>query len=518
MALKEHVAQSDLYLYEIIKNPVLCTEFIQNYDKVAYEEVFELTQYQKEMMCDFNPHVSLCSARAIGKTVSLSSLLVWALVYNLFPNDYIIFTVPNKVHLEPVFTNLIRILRSNTFLKNFIRSTGGINGSDFTIELLNRAKLMCRIAGTSGTGSNVIGLHTPLVFLDEAGYYPWGTWIEMQPIVNTWVKGYRVMVSGVPTGLREKNVLYSVDQENSAYTKHRVKAFDNPRFSADDEERAEEQYNGKDSDDYLHFVLGLHGHPVYALFDRGNFEVGDDDVLKLTLNGLEIQNDLAEYMTKISSRIPVIQDGSPVLIGIDLGYTEPTAIVIMKEDIHDKLHFYARIRMDKVSYPVQEKLIDFIDTRYKPQYIGIDKGNIGISMVQSFQEGEQYANKKYNTRMIPVDFSSSTFIGFDADGAELKQKTKPLATSILQDFSNQHKIVYSSKDPEMITELERMTYSKSVNGDITYKTMTVRGGQKGEDHFTSALLCASLAYYLTHDFTLLRTRKPKLIGFSWLGA
>lgn len=451
-------------------------------------------------------------------TVSLSSLIIWALVYKLFPNDYIIFTVPNKVHLEPVFTNLIRMLRSNNFLKNFIRASGGINSSDFTIDLLNGAKLMCRIAGTSGTGGNVIGLHTPYVFLDEAGYYPWGTWIEMQPIVNTWTKGYRMIVSGVPTGLREKNVLYAVDQEDSSYTKHRIPAFDNPRFSPDDQARAEEQYGGKESDDYLHFVLGLHGHPVYALFDRGNFEIGNDEVIKLTMNGLEIKDDIAEYYTRIRNRIPVVQDGSPVLIGVDLGYTEPTAIIIMKEDRHDKLHFYARIRLEKVSYPVQEKLIDFIDTRFKPTQLGIDKGNIGIGIVQALQDGDQYIQKKYKDRLIPVDFSSSTFIGFDADGTELKQKTKPLATSVLQDFSNQHKIVYSSMDPEMITELERMTYSKSVTGEITYKTMTARGGSKGEDHFTSALLCATLAYYLTHDFTFLRTRKPKLIGFSWMGA
>ena len=73
-----------------------------------------------------------------------------------------------------------------------------------TIKLLTGATLICRIAGQSGDGVNVIGLHTPFLIVDEAGYYPWGTWLEAQPIINYWEEGYRVITSGVPTGLRQK--------------------------------------------------------------------------------------------------------------------------------------------------------------------------------------------------------------------------------------------------------------------------------------------------------------------------
>jgi len=467
------------------------------------------------MACDFNPYSVLCSGRAIGKSLLISNLIVWMLVYNLYPEDYIVFTVPNKVHLDPIFNNLIRLFRSNSLLKHFIEPKGGINGADFTIKLINQAMLLCRIAGQSGTGANVIGLHTPCVFLDEGGYYPHGTWVELQPIINTWTTGYKIMVSGVPTGLRENNVLYHCDMENSSYTKHRIDAYQNPRFSKDDEARAIEQYGGKDSDDFIHFVLGRHGRPVFSIFDRSTFLIEKYPVYKLSLNGIEFKDNILEYRTKLSL-LPGAPDAeSRVIFGIDLGYTEPTAIMVMVLDKWDRLRIHARIKLTKVSYHVQQQLIDFLDTKYKPILLGVDKGNAGMSLTQSMMEAPEWAHKGYEKRMVPIDFSGSIVIGIDADGKEIKSKTKPMAVGILQDYSNNHKVIYSSTDQEMISELERMTYSKNPNGDISYKTLTMKGGKKGEDHFTSAILCGVMAYYLNTEFLITQQKRKRLASSRW---
>ena len=50
---------------------------------------------------------------------------------------------------------------------NFIEPNKGINSGNYTITLINSAQLVCRIAGQSGTGANVIGLHTPIIIADE---------------------------------------------------------------------------------------------------------------------------------------------------------------------------------------------------------------------------------------------------------------------------------------------------------------------------------------------------------------
>jgi hypothetical protein len=61
-----------------------------------------------------------------------------------------------------------------------------------------------------------------------------------------------------------------------------------------------------------------------------------------------------------------------------------------------------------------------------------------------------------------------------------------------------------------------MTYTKTPSGDIVYKTMTPKGGQQGEDHFTAALLCGAMAYYLANESLVLQNRPKKLLGVRWL--
>lgn len=515
MALIEKPTEEDFALYEVLRHPVLCPEFIYNMDlDEELDDPFEFTWYQKEILCDFHDHVSVCTARATGKTVSISSKIFWALIFKVFPEDYILYAVPSKVHLEPVFTNLVRMFRSNSFLKNFIDRSSGINSSDFKITLLNQSVLLCRIAGQSGTGANLIGLHTPMILADECGYFPITAFQEMQPSLNVWTNGHLELTAGVPTGLREGNVLYNTDQENSNYTKHRVSSYDNPRFTTEQVEKAKEQYGGEDSDDFIHYVLGLHGKPVFAIFDRNLFKVESYPVLKLDIDGLR-DDSQEELLAKIKAFPALTQRNYGVVMGIDLGYTEPTAISILYLDGTDKLRFHGRIKLSKVSYPVQEKIIDILDTMFEPSIIGMDEGNAGKSVRQHLVEDSEYSRKNYKERIVNIDFSSSLIIGIDGDGNEIKSKTKPFTVSILQEYSNSHRVIYSSTDIDMISELEKMTYSKSVNGDIVYRTLTDRGGKKGEDHFTSALLCAVGAYHLTTGMPAIK-KKVILFKPGWI--
>jgi hypothetical protein len=328
----------------------------------------------------------------------------------------------------------------------------------------------------------------------------------MQPDLNTFTNGHREIVTGVPTGLREKNVLFNVDQVADNYSKHRVSAYDNPRVTDKDIENYKEQYGGEDSEDFIHYVLGQHGQPVFALFDRNLFKIEDYPVLRLEIDGLKTDN-TSELFTQIETFPVVTEKNYGVFMGIDLGYTEPTAISIYYIDGSEKIRFHGRIKLTKVQYPMQEKIIDILTRKFDPFIIGMDEGQSGKSVRQHLIEEPQYKNKLYKDIIMPIDFSSWTSMGIDSNGDEVKMKTKPFTVSLLQQFTNNHRIVFSSTDPDMIIELERMTYSKNPNGDISYKTLTERGGKRGEDHFTSALLCGIAAYYFTREYN---TSKPKV--------
>jgi len=515
MALREKIDHEELILYEVLKHPVFFGEFIYNLDRLEWEEKFVFDSYQRAMICDFNSYIDFCCARAVGKTTVLTALILWIMVNNIFPNDYINYHVPGKAHAEPVFTSLVRNIRTNSFLKEFIDPKAGVNSSDLIIKLKNNTSLLCRIAGQTGTGVSVIGLHAPFSIVDETGYYPWGTWVELQPTLNTFTSGFRLYSSGVPTGLRERNVLYHTDMENSSFTKHRVSALQNPRFSEEDKQRAIEMYGGEDSDDYIHLVLGEHGKPIFSLFDRGNLEISNYPVYKMTLDGMMLADNIAEYINRLSAFPGLPERDTKCLMGIDLGYTEPTAISILVEDRYGRLKFHGRIRLNKVNYFVQERLIDWLDTKFRPVIIGIDEGSAGKAVIPRMQEHVDFLHKNYKERLIPINFSSSVVLGTDSKGEEIKSKTKPFSVGVLQEYSNNHKIIYSSTDLEMVTELERMTYTKTTTGDIVYRTLTEKGGKKGEDHFTSALLCASLAYYLYTEKLDLQNVRKKLAGAFW---
>jgi hypothetical protein len=515
MPAVERVDHEDLILLEILRNPVLFGEFVHNVDRIEQETEFEYTIYQKEILVDYASYISLCCGRAVGKTVSLTDLIAYNLMLNLFPNDYIVYTVPGKAHLEPVFNSLVRLFRTNSFLKNFIASNSGVNNSDYTVKLLNQAQLLCRIAGQSGSGVSVIGLHSPLEFLDESGYYPWGTFVEFQPTHNTWTQGHKMFVSGVPTGIRENNVCYHADQENSNFSKHRVSAYKNPRFTSEDESRAIQQYGGKDSDDFIHLVLGEHGKPVFSLFDRTLMEISDYPMYKLELDGIRFQDNLAQYVEKLSLLPALVDKSKKVFFGIDLGYTEPTAIYVLFLDDYGRMRFHAKIKLIKVSYPIQEKFIDYLDSKFKPIFIGMDEGSAGKSVKQHLMEDTDYIHKQYNKRLITTDFSTNIVLGIDSNGEEIKTKTKPYSISVLQDYANSHKLIFTTKDLETVTELERMTYTKTPSGEIVYRTLTEKGGRSGEDHFTAALLCATMAYYITYESLDFSGKRVKLFRGGW---
>jgi len=515
MAIREKVLEEDWALYNIITHPVLCGEFLETLEQdPRVKTLWEFTWYQKEFICDFAHYVSLCCARSVGKTVAITHILVWLLINKVYPGDYITYTVPNKVHLTPVWDNLVRKFRGNPILKHFVPVGKGINSSDHNIRLLTGMSLDCRIAGTSGTGAPVVGMHTPFQALDEAGFYPWGTWIELQPTLNAWQKGYRQIVSGVPTGLRENNVLYYSDAIDDNYNRHRISAHQNPRYDDEQEERNLVKYGGLDSEDYIHHVLGGHGSPSFSVFDRSLMMIKQYPVHKIKLSGLKYET-LEEILTFLAALPKITTPHDYTLVGVDLGYTEPTAIHIMYAK-NQVFYWHARIELTKVPYPIQKSVFDWLDTKFgRFDIIGVDAGHAGKSITQDLLQADIYLHKEYEKRLIPVEFSSSMVLGIDADGEEIKTKLRPFSVSLTQEFSNSHKLIYSSTDMGLVTELERMTYTKTPRGDIVYKTLTMRGGEKGADHHTAALLCAMVAHYTLRDQRVYRPKSRRLARPSW---
>jgi len=509
----EKLTEEDLALYEVIRNPVWCGEFLEELDSEEEEFSYEYTLYQKEMLLDFSTQVSIIAGRAVGKTVSLITKIVWYALNNYF--DTILFTVPNRSHLDPVFLGLQRKFRYSKFLKYWI-GRNSVNSQAFIIKFLNNFMLMCRIAGTSGTGVNVVGLHVPVILLDESAYYPWGTWLELTQVMNDWQEGHQLVVSGVPDGRREKSVLYQCDVGKS-YSKHRVSAYKNPRFTGETEQRALEKFGGKDSQDFLRQVLGEHGTPTYALFDRANMRIEDYFSPVVKVYGAQVKTDPSK-LTRIIMNMPTPPRYADMAVaGIDLGYTEPTAIVVLyrRESVWYQLF---RLELHQITYDLQEKFISDLDEKYGFNYIGFDAGagGQGKSLHHNLVNKEEYSTREFPERLLPVEFGGTVVVGFDDEGEELKERVKPFSAAQFQQMVNSFEFAFSSRDMDLIVELERITYHKTPAGNVVYKSMTPGGSDRGADHNFSALLTFAMVVFEKLGQTIRRNEQVKLIRSRWL--
>jgi len=247
-------------------------------------------------------------------TEALIDLLIYYSINDFFPTHVVALTTPNRVHLTPIWRKLTRWLGFHPFLRHFRKS---INSQTFTLGLSNGLTIDCRIAGVMGTGASVIGLHSPIILLDEAGFYNWPVWVELGPTLNVWENGFKLYVCGTPSGQRENNVLYYADMESQQYTRHRVSSFDNPRYTKEDDERNQQQYGGKEGDDYQRLILGQHSSPVTVLFAKDTLPLEPFSTFTATLSNRDIENDPAKALRLLES-LP--KEKGMVAAGIDLGY------------------------------------------------------------------------------------------------------------------------------------------------------------------------------------------------------
>ncbi len=260
---------------------------------------------------------------------------------------------------------------------------------------------------------------------------------------------------------------------------------------------------------------GRHSSPAFVVFSRMNFKIVEIPVSKSIIrNQMLVGDTYAEklaYVSDLLQSLPRAKDGVDYFIGVDVGYSpDPTAIFIGYFDDQGKFHFQCRIALHKLNYTaLQAPIIDLLDSKYHPYKIGIDAVGVGITVVQELQSNTKYAHKDYENRVFSVMFNARMVVGFDEDGEEVKRKVRPYLIELLQEWSNDHRILYSSTDTEIISELERMEYSRTTNGEKVYRTRTERGGKRGKDHFTSALLCIVAARYSDEEVYTKRNKNKR---------
>jgi len=489
----------DVSVWEIIDDPVLFGEFIRSTEDELKENLgWKFDNYQKLMLLDESTNVSVCTGRATGKTVSMETKIIHNAVRNKYAkasSNEILLVVQNKAQLEPVFLRLTQFFRRHPFLKYFI-DRNSINFSNHEIRLLNGAMVRCRIVGSSAD-SNVIGMHVPCILVDEAQVFSYAAWNSLLQCLNSWDEGNQIWVSGVPNGLREKNVLYEVDQQDDSFSRHRVSRLESSRYTKEQYHRDLRQYGGENGDDFVHLVKGEHGSPAFSVFDRRSMMIEDYKVVIGTINNITLKNVDGKFNEILPAPEPP-NNYDMIACGIDAGFSNDPTIISILYRRHNVWRFFARYELRRINYPTQAKIINWLDTAYKFNMLTLDAGHSGLALGQMLTEMEEYKNKKFSERLTMVDFQGGVIVDYDEDNKEVKDRVRKFTIQTLQTWaqSDPKIIAFSSEDEDVVNELERVGFTRDMLGEPKFFVYSPNGGQKGEDHILASILTWVYGYYI----------------------
>jgi len=506
--MKEKVVLSDedFAVLEIIDDPVLFGEFIRSADdEIDAGKGWHYDNYQRKMLTDIGPRISICTGRSTGKTASLETKIIWYAVANVYERasaNEILFVVQNKSQLEPVFLRIVGFFRRHPLLSSFV-DRFGINMSSHEIRLLNGCLIRCRIVGASAD-SNVIGLHVPCIFVDEGQVFSYSAWNSLMQCLTTWDDNFQLWVSGVPNGLREKNVLYEVDQIDDNFSRHNVSRLSSIRYTKQQHEHDLRQYGGEQGDDYIHLVLGEHGSPAFSVFDRKLMLIENYPVMLDVMNNtaLEQYNGNFNELLRAPELGEIDKKHDLLVAGVDAGFSnDPTIITVLWRDKETQVwREFLRYELRRIKYPIQAKIIDWLDNIYRFNMICIDAGHSGLALCQILQDEQgDYGHKNYMKRLIPVDFQANVVTGYDEDGKEQKDRVRKFTIQTLQKWSQNDQIIaFSLQDDDMISELERVGFTRDMLGQPKFFVYSPQGGQKGEDHLLASLLTWVYGFYYNY--------------------
>lgn len=493
--------ENEFYRFESIKSVALKTESMSTYGLTVWED-----------------HNYICDNFLVHNSLVLEDKILWeSLNPDLaFPDEtkeQTLFTA-NMSQMTPILDRLILRLTGSRLMKDFLQ--GNINRSkgtfDFPLDSSNY-RFNARIAGSRGD-TNTVGLHQPKLKIDESQLLPMPAYTQMLPSINTWQKGAGIFMCGVPTGLREGNVLFFADQVSSKYKKYRVPAHNNPFFKMADNIDQLKQFGGADSEDYIHLVLGQHGAPAYSVIPHEDIKLEPFDFYTYRYNGADKQAGI----------VPSAKLGTPKLnpkhsellvFALDTGFADPTVLQVFGYGADKRWRTLIRYRLTRIPFPDQIQIIDWLDSIYNPVKVGIDlgAGGGGINIMQELLTDRYPKSKKYEKRLTGVRFNDRISIGKNVDGTEMELIVKAYGGQQLAKMVAEQEIIFSELDMEGISQLERVAYERSADGNARYFVISERGQGVSKDDHIFASYVVFMATLLTMSLD-----KPtrRLIGAKWI--
>jgi len=425
----------------------------------------------------------------VHNSVILEDLLTYQIVNSAieFPRtpEQLLVT-PNTNQLTPLLDRIILKFTTSPLLKDFLNNN--VNRSKGTLDFRlgsRQHRLYARIAG-SKEANNLVGLHIPKVCGDEFQLFPMTAFNQLQPTINTWEPKVQEFYFGVPNGIRNM-AIYVLDMKTPKFKKYRIPAPNNPYFTKADWDDAILKFGGEDSDTFQQLVLGRHGSPSFQVLSRDQMRTVPVDFFSYRYSQTS-----KESGKPFREALPIVKlpDNEGVIFSIDTGFSDPTVLQVF---IRTSGYWVCvrRYRIQRIDYPEQEQIIDYLTKGYAPSTIAIDvgAGGGGAGIMQSLKTRSEYASMNYAKRMLAVQFNEKISLGA-VDEVEISETFKSWGTNELIKNVYSGDLVFSEVDAEGISQLERLARQRRASGSMHYFIVSPRGfGESPDDHIYASYLC-----------------------------
>lgn len=398
-----------------------------------------------------------------------------------------LMVTPNSSQLTPILDKVILKFTVSPLLKDFLNNN--VNRSKGTLDFqmgARRHRLNARIAGSKGE-NNLVGLHIPKIMGDEFQLFPMPAFDQMQPTLNTWEPKVEERYFGVPNGMRN-TALYVLDVKTPKFKKYRIPAPNNPYFTKADWDDALSKFGGESSDIFQQLILGKHGSPSFQVISRDQMKILPFDFYTYRYSGSDKDKGRTYQQALPIVKLPKCES---IVFAIDTGFSDPTVLQVFGS-IDGIWHSLVRYRIQRIDYPEQERIIDYLARGYNASRIAIDvgAGGGGAGIVQSLKTRPEFASGQYASKLEAVQFNEKIGVGSISDSQEITESFKAWATNELIRQITNGTLVFSEVDAEGISQLERVARQRRASGHMHYFVVSPRGhGESNDDHIYASYLC-----------------------------
>jgi hypothetical protein len=551
----ETLSEEECYLWALLSDPsgLDQAEFLW-YDPDADDGCFRAWPFQWGWYRTTEPlQIDQC-ARSVGKTLSIK---VRGCAFPLlYPGQEMVITAPELVHLEPITTLIEQQIYSTRLLNEMLpRGRSAVTHRPFQMNFQNGSRIIGRIPQRDGKG--VKGIHPIWLELDEAQDYPHAGWVELIETLKRGHEGAVWRAHGVTRGVRDDFYNYTQDTPDNHWKVHRFAAMQRPTWT--DEERQEkiQKYKGREDPNYRRNVLGLHGDatsPIFVLHrlmacadsdETSDYNVDEYFFTTIKSEMLKYAGDsiasVLDFPMRHRSYLgpPSGKPRASFWVGMDIGFTvDPTEILVFveyrpKRDAPSKLKLITRIQLVRMDHHNQvHAMLHTIDF-YKPKVFAMDKGGLGLPLVQEMQEFGEHPElipawaQGYDigtslTRIKGYNFSSNLLVEFDQsievepwEDAEKKagifRNAKEQGSDVLRDLVDAKRMELPW-DAELLRQWQGGTWMPSKGHDQYGR----RRYSEGDDHTLDAARMMALGWSQFSIEEFKREREPGPVFDSFI--